>query len=118
MNGKLSFDNFRFGSGESENLVFEETYDNTFTKISVDSDIYNINIIHRSDDKINVRIYSDNNKINEVKNLSNELNIKVREKNKIAIFNFIKPVIYIEVPSEFSGVVHDVPSVETDVYPL
>ena len=102
MNGKLSFNNFSFG-GESETLIFEEKYENAFTKIKVDSDIYSIKFIHSTDENVNVRIYSDNNKIKEVNVNDKELSIKVREKNSIVFFNFVTPVIYVEVPSTYAG---------------
>ncbi len=103
MNGKLSFENFKFMSGESTNLIFEETYENKFARIRVDSDIYSIKFINSDSENVNVKIYSDNNKIKEVRANDNVLKINVREQNHIGLFNFVTPVIYIELPSTYAG---------------
>lgn len=119
MNGKLSFDNFKFMSGESEELVLEETYETELHKIAIDSDVYIIRFIHSEDEYSHVRIYSDNNNVKEVKNEGSELSIKVREQNHISIFSFVKPVVYIELPSNFVGelkITSDVGNVNIDEF--
>lgn len=103
MNGKIDFGNFKFMSGESTNLIFEENYETELHNIKIDSDIYSIKFIHSEDEFAHVRIYSDNNKIKEVKNDGSSLDIQVREKSHIGIFNFVTPVVYIELPANFVG---------------
>ena len=119
MNGKLNFDNIKFMSGESTNLIFEENYETELHNIKIDSDIYSIKFIHSEDEFAHVRIYSDNNKIKEVKNDGSSLDIQVREKNHISIFNFVTPVVYIELPANFVGefnITSDVGNVHIDEF--
>lgn len=119
MNGKLNFDNIKFMSGESTNLIFEENYETELHNIKIDADIYSIKFIHSEDEFAHVRIYSDNNKIKEVKNDGSKLDIQVREKNHISIFNFVTPVVYIELPANFVGefnVTSDVGNIHIDEF--
>lgn len=119
MNGKLNFDNIKFMSGESTNLIFEENYETELHNIKIDSDIYSIKFIHSEDEYAHVRIYSDNNKIKEVKNDGSKLDIQVREKSHIGIFNFVTPAVYIELPSNFVGefnIISDVGNIHIDEF--
>lgn len=119
MNGKLNFDNIKFMSGESTNLIFEENYETELHNIKIDSDIYSIKFIHSEDEFAHVRIYSDNNKIKDVTNDGSKLDIQVREKNHISIFNFVTPVVYIELPANFVGefnITSDVGNVHIDEF--
>lgn len=86
---------FNFGNTVSDKLVLDKTYDTIFDEIKIDSKASNIEIKKSSDEKIKLVIYGEEERM-EVNEISNELNIKTREKNCIG-FCFNRKIFKIEL---------------------
>lgn len=95
LTGNFGISNFKYNYKVSNELVIDETYDMSFTKINIDSNASNIYIKNSNDENTKLIIYGDKENI-KVDTSNNVLNISSKEKPCIGIC-FNRNVSKIEV---------------------
>lgn len=95
--------NFNFSNKVSNNILFEEIYQELPNKIKVKVNSADILIKNSSDDNVHIKIYADKEKIKKYDvDTDNGLNISVQNKNCIGFcFNIIRSKVIIYLPSNY-----------------
>lgn len=95
--------NFNFSDKISNNILFEETYQELPNKVKVKVNSADILIKNSSDDNIHVKIYADKEKIKKYDiNTDNGLDINLQNKNCIGFcFNITRSKVIISLPSNY-----------------
>ena len=103
INGGFSFRiGFGFNSSVSGNLIIDNTYENVFNNIEINSDSSNIYLYDSLDDKIRVVIYGDKDK-NQVVELGNKLSIKSSNKKCYFVcFNYVINKVEVYIPESYN----------------
>jgi len=103
INGKIKFSKFLSSYKTSNELVINESYDNNFTTLDINSSSSEIYIKNSSDDTISVKIYGNKEDFSiDVNN--NKLNIVGNEKDCVGIcFNTIISKIVVYLPEGYNG---------------
>lgn len=101
LTGNTKFRYFGFSHSVSEELVFEEVYENEFDEVNITASAADISIKTSSDEKVHVRIYGDKERTS-VDVRSGKLKMEIKSKKCFGFcFNQKIAKIEIEIPSDF-----------------
>lgn len=103
---KFNFINFNFGNKISNNLLLKETYDGNLSKIAINTDSADIEVMKSRENNISVLVYADDSNISDYKvNVDNNiLNINIESKKCIGFcFDSIKSKVVVYVPIDYSN---------------
>ena len=99
----FKFSGFKFGLQSSNELILDQTYEEKFNKIIIDSSISEINIKKSNDDNIKAIIYGEKDHTDVATN-NDTLNIKISEEKCVGFcFNQKSSKVEIYLPEDFNG---------------
>lgn len=102
LNGKGMYPKFLNITKVSTTKIFDEQYENTFKKISVNANISDINFKKSIDGKVRVIIYGEKKELT-VDNTNEELKVEFQEKRCIGIcFNMKKSRVEVYLPETYN----------------
>lgn len=103
LTAKLINGNFKFKmfTKISDELILDETYEEYFSKVEINTDMSNIHVMESNDNKFKVVIYGDKDRTN-VDTSNNKLDIETTTKKCFGIcFNQMSAKVEVYIPADF-----------------